>query len=541
MPIPNARHRRRCRIARVGMMCCLAMVGIGTATTAATASPGTVTFTFYGRGAGHGVGMSQYGAQGAARAGWNAARILAWFYRGTRLGTAATRTIRVQLDAGSGSARIGVTGGGVLTDTGSGAHHVLRGGVAYTVRPSGRGLGFATPTGTLRGGAGVGLRVTPMAGGVVTWNGRPYRGALLLVPSAGAVRVIDAVPLEQYLRGVVPSEMPSTWRAAALQAQAIAARSYALRSIRPAAPFDVYADTRSQAYGGVSAEAASTNAAVARTAGVVVTYRGAIVPSFFFASDGGYTESVQNVWGGGAAPYLTAVPDPFDGGSPWHAWPRPPSFTGAELGRLLGAGGAVSRVVVLARGVSPRVRSARVDVSSGRSIRLSGATIAADLGLPSTWFWVGQSNLPRPSEPRPGGGGTIAPAPPRAVAVRGTYMLVTRTTGSVAAARAAFARLGPIAPGRQLLVRRSGRVRLYLVVAVRTDSAAQAGGARRALRAWGIAANIVRARSGDPRPLAARLERVRAMTHPVGGATRQPGGLVPATPASSAPGAPPAP
>ncbi len=540
MPIPNARRRHRCRIARLGMLCCIAVLGIGAAATAATAS-GTVTFTFYGRGDGHGVGMSQYGAQGAARAGWSAARILAWFYRGAQLGHAATRTIRVQLAAGAASVRIGVTGGGVLTDAGSGAHRVLRGGVAYVVRPSGRGLGFATPTGTVRGGAGVGLRVTPAAGGVVTWNGRPYRGALLLTPSAGAVRVVDVVPLEQYLRGVVPSEMPSTWRAAALEAQAIAARSYALRSIRPAAPFDVYADTRSQAYGGVGAEAASTNAAVARTAGIVVTYRGAIVPAFFFASDGGSTESVQNVWGGGAVPYLTGVPDPFDSGSPWHTWTRPPRVTGTELGRLLGTGGTVARVVVLTRGVSPRVRSARVDLTSGRSIRISGATIAADLGLPSTWFWVGQSNLPRPSEPAPGGGGTAAPTPPRAAAVRGAYMLVTRTTGSLAAARAAFARLGPIAPGRQLLVRRSGPVRRYLVVAVRTDSAAQAAGARRALRAWGIAASIVRARPGDPHARAANLERVRAVTHAVGGATHQPGGLVPATPATSAPGAPPAP
>ena len=540
MPIPNAGRTARFRTTRVAAICCVAAAAIGMGSTVGTAT-GAITFTFYGRGDGHGVGMSQYGAEGAARAGWSAARILAWFYRGTQLGHATTGTIRVQLAAGAGSVRIGVRGGGVLTDSVTGARHALRAGATYTVRRNGRGVTFAMPTGAVRGGPNDGLRVAPVAGGVVTWNGRPYRGALVVSSSGAAVRVVNVVPVEQYLRGVVPSEMPSAWRLSALQAQAIAARSYALRSIRPAAPFDVYADTRSQAYGGIAAEASSTNAAVARTAGVVVTYRGATVPAFFFAGDGGYTESVQNVWGGGAVPYLTGVPDPFDGSSPLHRWRSPPRFTGAELGRLLGTGGTVVRVVVLARGVSPRVRSARVDLASGRSVRLGGGVVAADLGLPSTWFWVGQSNLPQPSEPAIGGGGALPPAAPHVASARGTYLLVTRTTGSLAAARAAFARLRPIAPARQLIVRRTGKTRFYLVVAVRTDSGAAAAGARHSLRAWGITSSILRALPGDPRPLAPDLERVRAPARAGRGVTQSPGGLVPSTPATIEPGAPPAP
>ncbi len=539
IPIAGRPHGRR--TVQLAGACCLAVATIGMSVPAAGAN-GTVTFTFFGRGDGHGIGMSQYGAQGAARAGWNAARILTWFYRGTQLGHAPTGTIRVEIAAASGSMRIGVRGGGVLINSATGARRGLRSGVAYTVRHTGRGMVALMTSGVVVGTAAARMRLVPVGGGLVTLNGRPYRGALTLAPSGAAVRIVDVVPIEQYLRGVVPAEMPSGWKPEALRAQAIAARSYALRSIRPTAPFDVFGDTRSQAYGGVAAEAPATDAAVARTAGVVITYRGAIIPAFFAASDGGHTESVQNVWGGAAVPYLTGVPDPFDVGAPLHRWPRPPKFTGPELGRLLGTGGAVARVVVVARGVSPRVRLARVELASGRTVTMTGATIAADLGLPSTWFWVGQSNLPKPSEPAVAGGTATPPATPAPVTrARGTYLLVTRTTGSPAAARGAFARLRSIAPGRQLIVRRLGRVRRYLVVAVRVDSAAQAADARRSLRAWGVTASVVRARPGDPGPLARSRERVVAWRPSRGVAVQSPGGLVPPTAPVTQPGAAPAP
>lgn len=125
----------------------------------------------------------------------------------------------------------------------------------------------------------------------------------------------------------------------------------------------------------------------------------AIAQTYCASSDGGYTESVQNVWGGSAQAYLVGIPDPFDGISPEHLWRRPPRFTGAQLGHLLGTGGVVSGVTVLRRGVSPRVVTARVELVSGRRIIMSGSRIASDLGLPSTWVWVWGSYQPRPREP----------------------------------------------------------------------------------------------------------------------------------------------
>ena len=98
--------------------------------------------------------------------------------------------------------------------------------------------------------------------------------------------------------------MPSSWAAAALEAQAVAARTYAITTTVDGNGYDLYSDTRSQMYGGVSAETPSTDAAVAATSGQVVTYDGKPVVTYFFASSGGHTESIQNVWAG-------ATPEPW--------------------------------------------------------------------------------------------------------------------------------------------------------------------------------------------------------------------------------------
>ena len=117
---------------------------------------------------------------------------------------------------------------------------------------------------------------------------------------------VEKVPLERYVRGVVSAEMPSSWPLAALEAQAIASRTYALTADAGGSRFDVYSDTRSQVYLGVAAETASTNAAVAATAGQIVTYAGQPAITYFFASSGGMTEDVQNSFLGSDARAVAA-------------------------------------------------------------------------------------------------------------------------------------------------------------------------------------------------------------------------------------------
>ena len=235
-------------------------------------------------------------------------------------------------------------------------------------------------------------------GGWVAWGAtqpqaaRRYRGGIRALPSGGRFDLVNVVDMEDYLRGVVPREMPSSWgddTPAALASQAIAARSYALSTMTPTSTFDVFDDERSQVYGGVDAEDPRSNRAVRQTRGTVLTYDGAVITAYFFSTSGGRTEDVQNVFSGsGARPYLKSVPDPFDKISPYHVWPDPPTFTARRLGDLLGLGAPVTAVDVVRRGISPRVVQARVTTASGRTATFSGWTMRGKLGLRDTWFSV---------------------------------------------------------------------------------------------------------------------------------------------------------
>jgi hypothetical protein len=275
-----------------------------------------------------------------------------------------------------------------------------------------------------------------------------------------------------------------------------------------------------------------------------------VVEAYFAASDGGYTESVQNVWGGPAEPYLTGVPDPFDVVSPTHLWAHPPRYTGAQLGGLLGTGGTITKIAVLKRGVSPRVMTARVYLASGASSVMTGNDIEAALGLPSTWFWIGQSNQPVPKEPAIPGGSlpvTRPPATPLPAAVHpapGSYLVVASDTSNRQAARRLAARVVRIAPGTQMIARGTGRRRRYLVVAIRLETQAAATAARRELRTLGFGSVIMRAIAQDPAPRPAALERLIVPVPPAAPAasgTPSPPGLVPPGSTTTGAGAPPAP
>jgi stage II sporulation protein D len=352
-------------------------------------------FTFGGRGFGHGVGMSQYGAYGAALAGRTADQIIAFYYRGTALAVLPPTTVRVLLATGAPNVR--------LTGSGQWSASVEGSPLQTRALPAGAEVRFAWVAPDVvvaRDAAGKELlRATgPLrlqaagADGTVAFRGVRYRGAIRLVPGAGGLTVVNHVDLERYVPGVVPREMPPQWgdnAPAALQAQAIAARSYAMATRRTAGLFDVYADQRSQVYGGASAEDPRSDQAVASTAGKVVTYGGAIVTTYFFSTSGGRTENVENVFGGTPRPYLVSVDDnAFDVTSPHHVWRDPKTFTDAQLAQRLGTKRPVLRIVVLARGVSPRVRLLRVVTRGGAVKEMRGSEVRRALGLRDTWFVV---------------------------------------------------------------------------------------------------------------------------------------------------------
>jgi SpoIID/LytB domain protein len=211
---------------------------------------------------------------------------------------------------------------------------------------------------------------------------------------------VRRIALETYVRGVVGAEMPASWPLAALEAQAVASRTYALTAHAGGSKFDVYSDTRSQVYLGRAAESDATDRAVAATAGQIVTYGGQLAATFYFASSGGHTENVEDAFAGSPAdPWLRGVADPFDGG-PLHSWRLSFSFTAAAA-RLKGlVRGSLLGVEVLRRGdVSPRILSAAVLGSAGTT-PVSGSELATRLGLYDSWAYfsvqTGQSVEPEP-------------------------------------------------------------------------------------------------------------------------------------------------
>jgi SpoIID/LytB domain protein len=221
-----------------------------------------------------------------------------------------------------------------------------------------------------------------------------YTGTTLgQAPAGFVVKVlvgskVERVPLERYVRGVVSAEMPSGWPLAALEAQAIASRSYALTDDAGGARFDVYSDTRSQVYESPptpAAETATTNAAVAATAGQIVLYQGKPVTTYYFASSGGMTENIENSFiGAEPEPWLKGVPDSYE--TKASGWKLSISFPSAAA-RLRGLfKGSFRGIEVLKRGVSPRIVAAEVLGSRGDS-PVSGPELAARLGLTSTWAY----------------------------------------------------------------------------------------------------------------------------------------------------------
>jgi stage II sporulation protein D len=373
-----------------------------------------------GGGNGHGIGMSQYGAYGYALHGKRYRWILAHYYRGTRIGTvSARRTVRVRISTGpasfAGASRAWA------------AHRTkrLRTGLTYTARPNADGtIALLKPNGKKVAAFRAPLEVTG-PGPIRLAGVGSYHGTLALRPDgAGGIQTVDVVSLEDYVRGVISAEMPSGWSREALKVQAVAARTYAITTNVGGRGFELYPDTRSQMYRGVAAETPSTDAAVAATRGEVVTYHAAPVVTYFFSSSGGHTESIENVWPGTKPePWLRGVPDPYDGagGDPYHRWSvrMPLATAAAKLGRPVVKGSLVG-IRVIKRGVSPRIVTAEVVGTKGRT-RVSGATLQRAFGLltaPARFTTItttpGPAPVPTPaSTPRPsflprGAGGSQA-------------------------------------------------------------------------------------------------------------------------------------
>ena len=369
---------------------------------------GEPTLRIQGRGFGHGHGMSQHGAEGAAREGLSAAEILAFYYPGTEAGRAAGR-ISVLVSADTTDDLVVRPRPGLrVKDLGTGERTVLpeepdgatvqawrirqdrkgRAKVAYLPEGAKQSGGWRKFL-VLRGEGELDAKNKPITLVLPGGTERDYRGKLrAAAPSQGsqARDTVNRLRLEDYLRGVVPLEMPASWSPAAVQAQAVAARTYAAyeRAHPRAAHYQVCDTTSCQVYGGASAEHPASDAAIRETRGQARVVDGQPAFTQFSASSGGWTSA-------GSRDYLVAQEDPYDGhdGNPVHGWSV--TVTDDRIESQWPAIGDLRQVEVLSRDGNGqwggRVRSIRLK-GTGGAVTLSGDAFRSGLGLRSTWITV---------------------------------------------------------------------------------------------------------------------------------------------------------
>lgn len=369
--------------------------------------------TFYGQGYGHGVGMSQHGARGRALVGQTAEEILAAYYNGATISTVKpTRRVRVLVLSGfaapSSTSPLVIRGrygrwglSGTSTTFPAGARlkawrtRMTVGGVRTTTW---KAKVYATDkttvlySGTLSGkpvvrplATSTRLKLASRAGSYDT-----YRGTLTLLLGTRAAKVVNTLGLDDYLRGVVPVEMPSSWPTEALRAQVIAARSYAVKELNPkTGRYDVFDDTRSQLYRGIKSERATTDAIIAAEPGAVLRYDTKVIKAFFHSTGGGATENNEYAFVGSSGTpgtpvaYLRGITDrspdgvPYDASAPYYQWSTS-TLTRSQLSAMFSNDsrtkvGDLTKLDLRRRGVSGRLYQVVMYGSSGTK------TVSADV------------------------------------------------------------------------------------------------------------------------------------------------------------------
>jgi stage II sporulation protein D len=206
------------------------------------------------------------------------------------------------------------------------------------------------------------------------WNGRTYRGSYAVVTLENGRRgLVNTVPLDAYLYGVLGAEISAAWPSAAQEAQAVAARTFVLTKLRPARTYDVAAGDNDQSYGGIDAESVEGRAAVDATSGRILTYAGNPAHVCYSACCGGRTADAGDVWGTSYA-YLSSRPDPNCANAPEFAWRSEIAYATLKEPLALDEIGALRSVAL--RGLD----------ASGRPRALTFAGANATLDVPTRTF-----------------------------------------------------------------------------------------------------------------------------------------------------------
>ncbi|MFT4166847.1 MAG: SpoIID/LytB domain-containing protein [Microlunatus sp.] len=372
--------------------------------------PRSGSFRIDGRGFGHGWGMSQYGAYGAATKGLTWRQILAFYYPKTKRTKLPTDgTIRVWVTADDdGSLTFKPASGAKVSDgsksyslpTGSSYAYwrISRSGSGYKLsyrsakgswKTKSTGLGTSTWKVTSSGGS---LRLVLPGGST-----RGYRGSLSLIKRNSSGRTVNTVTMENYVRAVVPSEMPTSWHSNAVRAQAVAARTYGafLRERSSTSGYDICDTTSCQVYRGMDNETDNGDAAVRATAHVIMSYGGKPAYTQFTSSNGGQITT-------GDYSYQIAQSDPYDGVIKDQTWSK--TISASRLGKAFGVGTARKVQITKRDGYGKwggRVTTIKI-IGSKKSVTVRGTTFKWKFGMRSDYFTVnGTSSADTPQSSTP--------------------------------------------------------------------------------------------------------------------------------------------
>lgn len=411
---PTGLRGKARRLVATGLALAVTATAFLAAPTTASADPATGprsgSFRIDGRGFGHGWGMSQYGAYGAATKGLSWQQILAFYYPKTkRAKLPSDGTIRVWVTADDdGSLTFKPASGAKVSDGSKG--YTLPTGSAYAfwrISRSGSGykLSYRSANGSWKTkSTGLGSstwKVTSSSGSLrlVLPGGstRGYRGSLSLIKRDGSGRTVNTVAMENYVRAVVPSEMPTSWHVNAVRAQAVAARTYGafLRERSSASGYDICDTTSCQVYRGMDNETGNGDAAVKATAHVIMTFGGKPAYTQFTSSNGGQITT-------GDYSYQIAQKDPYDGVIKNQTWSK--TVSAAKLGQAFGVGTAKKVQITKRDGYGKwggRVTTIKI-TGSKKSVTVRGTTFKWKFGMRSDYFTVnGTSSAEKPQPPAP--------------------------------------------------------------------------------------------------------------------------------------------
>jgi len=399
-----------------------ATVAINFVPSTASAVDVPMTFAFQGSGYGHGVGMSQIGARAKALAGESATAILQYYYTGTLIETTTeTQILRVNVGHLLTSAKIKSDSPGAQLQLFVGDIAETQTATPILTFSNKTSLNLQLSNGAIALSTTRGSKTTAITTGstfTLRWTGTRYLAGPLTVLSLGTgsvvnryrhgqmsfeiirdkilgkrIEIINSVRLQdEYLWGI--SEVPSSWPAAALEAQAIASRTYAFAKsfkIRSACDCHLYGSISDQTFAGYSKESEPKfgelwKAAVNRTAGLIITYSGVPITAYFTSSSGGVTETSEHAWGT-ATPYTVSVPDSASVDSVLN--PRFANWIREIPQNVIAQAFALPDVASLKIiSLNPAGSVAMIEATStqGNTVQLRGETFRSRSKLPSAWF-----------------------------------------------------------------------------------------------------------------------------------------------------------